>query len=98
MEQRDGVSVAQRDGVGLVQRDGVGLVQRDGVGLVQRDGVGVPLFGTKSGTPTPSLCTKPTPSLCTNLLRQKVDIEIYVGCDALYCAVAGVLPHDDVAF
>ncbi|MCL2751115.1 MAG: Sua5/YciO/YrdC/YwlC family protein, partial [Coriobacteriia bacterium] len=41
------------------------MVQRDGVGLVQRDGVGVPLFVPKSGTPTPSLCTKPTPSLCT---------------------------------
>ncbi|MCL2529986.1 MAG: hypothetical protein FWE41_06610, partial [Coriobacteriia bacterium] len=24
-----------------------------------------PLFVPKSGTPTPSLCTKPTPSLCT---------------------------------
>ncbi|MCL2751053.1 MAG: acylphosphatase, partial [Coriobacteriia bacterium] len=42
--------------VDVEQGDGVGLVQRDGVGLVQRDGVGVPLFGTKSGTPTPSLC------------------------------------------
>jgi len=73
------------------------LVQRDGVGLVQRDGVGVPLFETKSGTPTPSLCTKPTPSLCTKPtplsigegFNTRVQVKVQDGCDnsCSYCIV-----------
>ncbi|MCL2750242.1 MAG: tRNA (adenosine(37)-N6)-threonylcarbamoyltransferase complex ATPase subunit type 1 TsaE [Coriobacteriia bacterium] len=44
------------------------LELRDGAALEQRDGVGVPLFVPKSGTPTPSLCSKAAPSL-SSILR-----------------------------